>query len=108
MPELQFRAYAGHSASADRCVGTEVATRIQATPGLRQLLPAVAVVVEGQRVDVDVAGPVVAEDEPCRQARLDLGRVLEAEPFEPPPRRGQVRPVDGEVEVGVLAGLVPQ
>ncbi len=75
--------------------------------GLGELLPAVPVLVEPERMDVDLSSAFVAQHETRGQAGLDRRIVAEADLGERALGLRELIPVDREVEIRVIPRLLP-
>jgi hypothetical protein len=103
-PKLKLWTETANGPPSDRTCCSQVLRGI-ATPGHlagRQLLPAVARGIEGERVEIDLPSAFVSHDEASREAWLTTAVVVEPAFVQGPPRRLEVLGVEGEVEVGVL------
>lgn len=105
--KLKFGAETAYGPPSDRTGRSQVFGGVPPPrhPGYRQLLPAVAGCVEGERVEVNLPSSGVSHHETSRKAWLSPLVVVEALFFQRPTRNVELTVVEREVEVAVLARL---
>ena len=79
MPQLKLRGRAANGPAGDLALTPEARGGIDAPRPVPELLVRASLVVEDDRVEIDLPSAPVAEDESRGQPRLDRGRVLEPE-----------------------------
>lgn len=106
--ELKCRGGAANRASRDRSAAAEPVGWVETPASIGELLPAVAVGVEDERVELHLAPIRRPEHEASRKPGLNLWRVAEAELGERILGGGAIAPGDRQVDVLVRARLLPE
>lgn len=107
VPTLKLRRDTANRASLDLPLTNQPLDRVEAPCPSGELLPAVAVLVEQDRVEIDAATVWCEHHQACGEAGLSAGVVVEPHRCERRLRARAVRACDDHVDIAVRAGLFP-